>query len=256
LPAEQVEKSIMKVLPSRTSIDSLQIVPLEIGTQKLVISGGNKNEFNAASKKFYVHVSNKNGKLAMDMEETEDVLATNIRLRVAKEKVKSVTMKTPEGKTIENAVPFKACPENNNLMDFQFICILLNEPMENLLIVEYDSGKKVSYAISSSVKQDNFYYWTSSILVMPEVTVDLTKKQGNFSEFTIQKDYEKIIKVTKDSKANIFHIEGIGEGNAYIDFPKSDRRKPGVLGLSIDVRKIANQFQVEVEYFDYEDQFY
>jgi hypothetical protein len=156
-----------------------------------------------------------------------------------------------DGSIISDSIEFQVCHE---YLSANAICLPLTEAGEYIATVEYAKGTKVRYGVSATKNPSDFYLRTFSIEEKPAVTIDLSKEKGNFSDYKIS-DPSKTIKVTRKENTDIFLIQGLSEGNAYIDFPKSDRKKEGILGLNIRVIKIGTIIRVEVDPYDYYDQF-
>lgn len=253
LAPEQNEEAVVKVIQHKNAAALLQIVPMKEGTQKLALGGRTKDNTSEDGKKYYVHVVKENGQLNIKFEETEDVLPTNVRLDVAKEPIKKVSLATMDGITINENIAFKTCGE---YYDFNRICLTLNEPGEYIATVQYANGKKVRYGMNATVKPSDFYLNTYSIEEIPTVTIDLSKDKGDFREYKIPDSDTSKVKITREGNSDKFRIEGLSEGNIFVDFPNSDRNKEGILGLNIHVLKIGSIIHVEVEPYDYYDQFY
>jgi hypothetical protein len=251
---EQNEEEIIQVIPNKKTAKVLQIVPMKVGTQKFSLNGQKENagtDIKFENKKYYVHVSKVNGQLKMNFEETTDILPTNARLTVTKEQVKKVSLSTMDGSIMEESIKFQTC---HQYVSINVICLSLTEPGEFIATVEYAKGTKVRYGVSATVNPSDFYLHTFSIEDIPTVTIDLSEDKGNFSDYKVH-DQAKSIKVIREGNSDVFHIQGLSEGNAYIDFPKSDRNKEGTLGLNIRVMKIGSIIRVEVDRYDYYDQF-
>jgi hypothetical protein len=254
LAPEQNDEEIIQVIPNKKTAKVLQIVPMKVGTQKFSINGQKVHtgtDIMVANKKYYVHVSKVNGQLKVDFEETKDILPTNARLKVTKEPIKKISLSKMDGSIVSNSMEFQVCHEYVSIND---ICLPLTEAGEYIATVEYAKGSKVRYGVSATKNLSDFYLRTFSIEEIPTVIIDLSKEKGNFSDYKIS-DLSKTIKVTRQENTDIFHIEGLTGGNAYIDFPKSDRTKEGILGLNITVIKIGSIIRVEVDPYDYYDQF-
>jgi hypothetical protein len=251
---EQNEEEIIQVIPNKKTANVLQIVPMKVGTQKFSLNGQKENagtDIKFENTKYYVHVSKVNGQLKINFEETTDILPTNARLTVTKEPVKKVSLSTMDGSIIEESTKFQTC---HQYVSINVICLSLTEPGEFIATVEYAKGTKVRYGVSATVNPSDFYLHTFSIEDIPTVTIDLSEDKGNFSDYKVH-DQAKSIKVIREGNSDVFHIQGLSEGNAYIDFPKSDRNKEGTLGLNIRVMKIGSIIRVEVDRYDYYDQF-
>jgi hypothetical protein len=251
---EQNEEETIQVIPNKKTAKVLQIVPMKVGKQKFSLNGQKDNagtDIKIENKKYYVHVSKVNGQLKMNFEETTDILPTNARLTVTKEPVKKVSLTTMDGSIMDESIEFLACQE---YVSVNVICFPLTEPGEYIATVEYAKGAKVRYGVSATFNPSDFYLNTFSIEEIPTVTIDLSKDKGDFSVYKVH-DQSKSIKVIRKENSDIFHIQGLSGGNAYIDFPKSDRKKEGTLGLNIRVMKIGSIIHVEVDRYDYYDQF-
>jgi hypothetical protein len=254
LAPEQNDEEIIQVIPNKITAKVLQIVPMKVGTQKFSLNGQKENtgtDIKVENKKYYVHVSNVNGQLKMNFVETTDILPTNARLKVTKEPVKRISLSKMDGSLISDSIEFQVCHEYVSIND---ICLPLSEAGEYIATVEYVKGKKVQYGVSATKNLSDFYLRTFSIEEIPTVTIDLSNEKGNFSDYKIS-DPSKTIKVTRQENTDTFQIQGLTGGNAYIDFPKSDRTKEGILGLNITVIRIGSIIRVEVDPYDYYDQF-
>jgi hypothetical protein len=253
LAPEQNEPEIIQVIPNKKTAKVLQIVPMKIGKQKFSINGQKENTGieNVESKKYYVHVSNANGQLKMNFEETTDVFSSNARLTVTKEPVKKVSLAKMDGSKVDDSIEFQNC---HQYVSINVICFPVSEEGEYIATVEYENGKRVRYGVESILIPSDFYYRTYSIEEKPSVTIDLSNDKGDFSVYKVQ-DPTKIVKVIRKENSDIFHIQGLSEGNTYIDFPKSDRKKEGTLGLNVTVQKIGSIIRVDVSRYDYYDQF-
>lgn len=254
LAPEQNEEEIIQVIPNKKTAKVLQIVPMKVGTQKFSLNGQKENagtDIKVENNKYYVHVSKENGQLKLNFEETVDILSTNARLMVTKEPVKNVSLSTMNGSFIDESIKFQVCHE---YVSVNAICLPLAEPGEYIATVEYAKGTKVRYGVSATYTPSDFYLYTFSIEEIPTVTIDLSKDKGDFSVYKVH-DQNKSVKIIREKNSDIFQIQGLSSGNAYIDFPKSDRNKEGTLGLNISVIKIGSIIRVEVDRYDYYDQF-
>lgn len=249
---EQNEEEIIQVIPSNTNARLLQIVPVKVGTQKLSIAGLKVDATGSESrvyKKYYVHVTKDSSQLKINFEETEDVLPTNVGLNAKKESIEKISLSTMNGTILNDNMEFKNC----KYMGSDETCITLTEPGEYIATVKYVNGTQVRYGIQATVNSSSFYFGTRLLEENPTVTVDLSEDKGDFSEYEIKNtNGSDVIKFTREGNSDIFHIEGVSEGNVYIDFPKNDEGKEGLLGLNINVQKIGSIIHVVVnrDYYD------
>ncbi|OXT14910.1 hypothetical protein B9K06_23775 [Bacillus sp. OG2] len=116
--------------------------------------------------------------------------------------------------------------------------MLITEPDDYIAAIEYEDGSKARFAMRAEAEPRGFYMQIFSIEERPQGTVDLSKKRGDFSEFKYRSpEQEKVAKVTQTNKPGIFQIEGLTEGIAYINFPRSAKEKGVTQGMEISVNK-------------------
>ena len=248
---EQNEEQVVQILQNKKASSHIQIVPIKEGTQKLGLSGRLKNDSNILeSKKYYVSVTKENERFTIHFDETKDVLPTNVRLNVEKDPIKNVTLSTMDGTVIEESAKFKTCKE---YLGFNQICLLLNNPGEYIATVEYANNTKIRYGVKATEKPAHFYLDTYSIVENPVVSLDLSKYEGDFSEYNMDEKTANIVNITREGNSNKFSIEGLSEGYIYVDFPKSRKE---ILGLRIQVYSIGSILNVRVEPYTYSEQFY
>ncbi|WP_442596771.1 S-layer homology domain-containing protein [Neobacillus sp. D3-1R] len=254
LDPEKIEDEIVQVIPNKISSRVLQIVPMKEGKQKFTLSGQRDKTTNFDDfehKKYYVQVSKENGQLKINFEETDEVVPTNVSLRVLKVPIEKISLATMDGTPVDENIEF----QTKEYVDQNQVSLILTSPGEYIATVEYTNGTKARYGIEAILNPSDFYLYTYSIEDRPTVTIDLSKDKGDFSEYTISDEDTNIAKVTREENSNIFQIEGLSSGNTYIDFPKSDRKKEGTLGLNIRVQKVGSIIHVEVSRYTYYDQF-
>ncbi|MHC0037990.1 S-layer homology domain-containing protein [Pseudoneobacillus sp. C159] len=248
---EKDEDEIIQVIPNNNTdkILQMQIVPVKVGTQKLTLYS-KKIDWNSYEdfKKYYVHVSKEKGQFKIKFEETDDVLTTNVRLNVTKNTIKNISLATMDGAVIDEVTKFHQCNEYN---DYKVYCLPLTHPGEYIATIEYGNGAKVRNGLKVEPIPSEFYYYTYSIEEIPTVTVDLREAKGDFSEF---KETEKgIVKITREENSDIFHIQGLKEGNTVVNFPKSEQKRGVVDGLQIRVQIIGSIINVHVIKLKYEN---
>ncbi|MGD6842183.1 S-layer homology domain-containing protein [Bacillus infantis] len=251
-PEENDEQAII-VLYNKSNNQEYQIVPMKEGKQKLVLRGQKKGteERDIGYQKFYVTVSKTNGQLQADFEETDDILPTNVRLEVKKDKIAKVSLAAMDGKVIDENYKFETVKQ---YPDRNIIALLLDQPGEYIATVEFSNGSKVRYGLQA-IEESGFYFRTYSIEEVTEATVDLSKYPGNdFSKYEFnEKEAGDIIQIAKSG--NTFKIKGLSEGNAYIKFP-NNYKKNGIIGIEVRVQKIGSIFKVTPEVSKYESLFY
>ncbi|OXT14914.1 hypothetical protein B9K06_23795 [Bacillus sp. OG2] len=225
----------------------VQIVPLKKGRHKLALSG--YKEKKGVSQKYYVLVSDKNGQLQADLEETEDILPTTVRLEVNQEKISNITLAKMDGTIINKNQHFESIYSPYPGKDL--ITFLMDKPGQYLATVEYASGKKIRYGLEA-IEGTEFYYDTRSAEEIPVATVDLSKYPGNdFDYHTFNEDIDGgIIEFSKSG--NNFKIKGLSEGTAIIRFP-NNRRPDGIVEFHVRVEKIGPIISVYVSVWDYRD---
>jgi hypothetical protein len=251
LPPEKNEDIIIQVIPNNNTnnILQMQIVPVKVGTQKLSLYA-KKISWNSYEdyKKYYVHVSKEYGQFKIEFEGTDDLLPTNVRVNVTKNPIKNISLATMDGSIVDKATTFQTCNEYN---DYRAICLRLTQPGDYIATVEYDNGPKVRYGLKAEPFPSEFYYYTYSIEEIPTVTVDLRDAKGDFSEFKLTE--KEIVKITRKENSDIFHIQGLKEGNTVVNFPKSERKRGVVDGLEIRVQIIGSIVYVHVIKLKYEN---
>jgi hypothetical protein len=223
----------------------VQIVPIKKGRHKLSLSG--YKEKKGVSQKYYVLVSEKNGQLQADLEETEDILPTTVRLEVNQEKISNITLAKMDGTIINKNQHFESIYSPYPGKDL--ITFLMDKPGQYLATVEYASGKKIRYGLEA-IEGTEFYYDTRSLEEIPEVTVDLSKYPGNdFGKYVFDKKrYGSMISFTKSG--NTFKFKALSEGMAVIEFP-NNRKAEGIVEFKVYVEELGPIISVWVYPVDY-----
>ncbi|WP_158633924.1 S-layer homology domain-containing protein [Radiobacillus deserti] len=253
---EKNEKEvIVRVIPNRTTKDTLQLVPIKEGTQKLSLTGeydfptGEKSE---KGLKYYVHVNSDNGKLTVNFEETNDVIPAPTFLKVKQTSIENIKLETMDGTLVNSSLKYEVTKKSEYE---KVVSIPVVKTGELIATVTYTDGTSNRYGILSTLSLAQFYPRTGVIKESNNVTVDLSEKQGNFTKYELQKN-SGIIEVTRDGNTNVFHITGLKDGYEFIKFPNSDNTKEGeILGLDVYVKTIGKIVNLEIDTFNYDDQF-
>jgi hypothetical protein len=172
----EAEKEIIFAM---TDSSKVLVFPMKEGTQKLSVLG-KKKDGDKAFQKYYVHVKKENGQLKASLEETDDISPTEERLTVKRGDIKQISLSTIDGRMIEDQMKYQIIDESKEHL---LISMLIAEPGEYIAAIEYEDGSKARFAMRAEAEPGEFYMQIYSIEERPQVTVDLSKKKGDFSEF-------------------------------------------------------------------------
>jgi len=235
--------------------DKIQLIPLKEGTGKLNITGIPSEGSNAKNyKKYYVDVKKVNGELQLTLEETEDVLPTEVSIYSLSEKLQNISLSTMNGEKVSDSVPF----EQDFTGSIDVMSFDLDKPGQYIATFQFESGEKVRYGIEAKQDHSRFYY---EIKTLRENLSDIYEE----SDYSIGKHIirtkgaaEQIAEITRDPDTNLFRVKATGqkEGTITIDYEHSlyerhcDYMAPECYtawtGLYVKVQQIGSIVNVDI----------
>lgn len=233
----------------------LHLVPKKEGTATLSFSI-NKN----SHKNYMVQVKKVNGAFQVLLEEANGPFAVPLELWVKDEikkedspsiGAKSISLKTVEGKTINNDMSFNSC--TNSIKQYCHV-VQMDQAGDFVATVRYADGRETLYSIHSVLDESESFYTVSSHVINQQ-HVDVTVDEGNknLGEPILPKGYEKIAILTRVNGTNTFRITPKKAGNFSVLFPARqwtpDDPLDGMLqyGIQVDVKQIGPYFHVEAK---------
>jgi len=231
------------------------LIPLKEGTGKLNITGIPSEGSNAKNyKKYYVDVKKVNGELQLTLEETEDVLPTEVSIYSLSEKLQNISLSTMNGEKVSDSVPF----EQDFTGSIDVMSFDLDKPGQYIATFQFESGEKVRYGIEAKQDHSRFYY---EIKTLRENPSDIYEE----SDYSIGKHIirtkgaaEQIAEITRDPDTNLFRVKATGqkEGTITIDYEHSlyerhcDYMAPECYtawtGLYVKVQQIGSIVNVDI----------
>lgn len=235
---------IHTVASDKFNWEEIQLVPMREGTTTLSMTGSTRDPITGVDshddyRKYYVHVTKEDEQLKITLEESEDILTTEVLLSSSGEQVKNISLATMEGETIQQEVKLKSC--DYHPLHAAPECFSIDDPGEYIATVQYASGKKARHAVAASVYKPSFYLSVHKLEEKPTFTIDLGGTADQFGEYVMPKGGEKIASISRDKNSNRFHITGVSEGKLQIVFPNS---KAAVDRFDIQVRKLGSIINV------------
>lgn len=213
--------------PAGHTGDRLQLVPLKEGTGTLSFGEGNVYfPDEKHHKKFYVHVTKKDGEWELTLEETRDFLPTAASLDMTKEQteqVEGVSLTTMEGKKVADSLAFHYCKEGPR----HKICIDIDKPGQYIAVVRYKGGEEIRYGIEAKEQTARFYYGIQTLQERQVHEVDLSnddyysvKPGQKIGKVIIPEGSEQIAIVTREEGTNRFRAEAKKSGTFEVEFPE------------------------------------
>ena len=171
------------------------------GTTTLSMTGSTRDPITGVDshddyRKYYVHVTKEDEQLKITLEESEDILTTEVLLSSSGEQVKNISLATMEGETIQQEVKLKSC--DYHPLHAAPECFSIDDPGEYIATVQYASGKKARHAVAASVYKPSFYLSVHKLEEKPTFTIDLGGTADQFGEYVMPKGGEKIAIISRD----------------------------------------------------------
>lgn len=261
--------------PAGYTGDRIQLIPLGEGKGTLNVSGRAKSAEGASTnpdklsyKKYYVHIKEVNGELKLTLEETDDVLPTEVALAVYKgEQIQNVSLSTMDGKKLSDNVAFKKCSDLPN------DCIDIDQPGEYIATVRFAGGKEVRYGIEAKQPIDAlFTYDIKKLREQLSVIYDVETSFDEGDRFNVAaaknigkhkiltKDADQIATVTRDPGTNRFRVAAKKVGSIEIEFENEipwssgepgDGMSGATTGIRIDIQRIGDITNTSVQHIIY-----
>jgi len=194
------------------------LIPLKEGTGKLNITGIPSEGSNAKNyKKYYVDVKKVNGELQLTLEETEDVLPTEVSIYHLSEKLQNISLSTMNGEKVSDSVQFEQ-DERVHQITARFD---IDKPGRYIATLQFEGGDEVRYGIDVKQNDAHFYFEIETLKENLSVVYD-EGTEADIGKHTIQtnKGVGEVATITRDPGTNLFRIHTTGEteGTMYVDY--------------------------------------
>jgi len=108
-------------------------------------------------RRYYVHVRKEDKQLKLTIEESEDILTTEVLVNTGGQQVKKISLASMDGKTIQQEGKLKSC----DYKPFHAApdCFSINDPGEYIATVLYASGKEGCHHFKGQKLQQIPHHW-------------------------------------------------------------------------------------------------
>ncbi|MCG7337022.1 S-layer homology domain-containing protein [Sporosarcina sp. ACRSM] len=224
------------------TFNEIHMVPVREGTATFFMVGSKRDPITGEDshedyRKYYVHVKQVDDQLKLDFEETDDILATEVRLFVENDPIESISLAKRDGELIQADLAYSLC----NPGPYPAVCFSIKEPGEFVATIHYASGQQVRYAVTSEIYKPSFRYHILTLEERQGLTIQVGDQPNQIGAHRLPEGSEKIADIQREKNTDVFHIKGLAEGEVYIQFPDS---KNDIIGLHVQVRQLGDILQV------------